>query len=89
MEPTSTAKIEGVHVDIDAIKAGPKTKEDLQASGYFDHLPAAKQDAAYTALHKLVHDNDVPEKVSDVVDVQATEPPKTGGLKKATSAAKE
>jgi hypothetical protein len=41
-------RIEGVHVDLDALKAdAPK---DLKKTEIFSHLPESKQDAAYQAL---------------------------------------
>lgn len=76
-EKTNKARIEGVSVNIDAIKAAKTKKGDLAAT-YFAHLNPAKQQAAADALWAMVGDKDVPETAAETVEIETPESDEPG-----------
>lgn len=69
-EKTNKARIEGVSLHLDVIKARKHKKGDL-ADTYFKHLPEHKRQAAADALWAMVGDKEVPEAAAETVSIEA------------------
>lgn len=80
-------RIEGVHIDLDALKADNHTAQSLKKTDIFSHLPEAQQEHAYKVLNDELSAHEAApvaitvERGKSVKTVEAAPPPSKSAKK--------